>query len=195
MDIATLQHDAWEIAEEKGLHDTLDHASVVGPREQALLHMMPLYGLVSCMTQILKRHGLTSESLIEIAGCATVLGNHLLQMCHALRLSLQQPQTIPNSRALAACVRLALVHTEVDEAAEHAARLDDDLTDDEAALLTEEVADGMIRYADLAHGLKQDLTTAIARVMAQNTQRPYKYGTPEEGLRSRVLTNSQEETR
>jgi NTP pyrophosphatase (non-canonical NTP hydrolase) len=78
----------------------------------------------------------------------------------------------------ATMIRLALVHTEVSEAIQeikrhgvHAGNHD---------VIGEELADVLIRIADLAEELQIDLASQVNRKLTENQRRPYKYGTPDE---------------
>jgi hypothetical protein len=93
----------------------------------------------------------------------------------------------------ATLVRLALIHTEVSEAAQIVKRFGmkptDEPTDDLAADLrdcetracfAEELADAVIRIAELATHLRLDLDQAVLTKLAVNNGRPMYYGTPQE---------------
>jgi len=67
-------------------------------------------------------------------------------------------------------VRLALIHAEVSEALEEVRR---GVTGEAFAA---ELADVVLRVADLAGWLNIDLETALARKMARNAVRPYRHG-------------------
>lgn len=72
-----------------------------------------------------------------------------------------------NNNAIA--TRLALIHSEVSEALEA-------LRKDDADNFAEELADVVIRVADLAGGLEIDLEGEIERKMEKNKARGYKHG-------------------
>jgi NTP pyrophosphatase (non-canonical NTP hydrolase) len=72
-------------------------------------------------------------------------------------------------------IRLALIHTEVSEATQVVKRHG---VDDRRDMLAEELADVLIRVADLAGCLALDLDAAVQVKLAKNAQRPRQYGTP-----------------
>ena len=100
-------------------------------------------------------------------------------------------------------IRLALMHTEVTEALNelteplltliHLLTLHRQIsqatqvvkrrgvTGDSLLALADELADIIIRTGDLAGCLGIDLDAAVTAKMAVNRQRPYKFGTPDEG--------------
>ena len=81
----------------------------------------------------------------------------------------------PREQAL---IRLALIHTEVSECAQEVKRRG--VTPETRPALAEELADTIIRIADLAGCLTVDLDLAVQRKLAINAQRPMHYGTPRE---------------
>ena len=87
-----------------------------------------------------------------------------------------------NLRALpvreATMIRLALIHTEVSEALQEVKRKG--VHEGNTRVIGEELADILIRVADLAEELKIDLEQATKDKLTVNDLRPYKYGTPEE---------------
>ena len=80
---------------------------------------------------------------------------------------------------LAAMVRLALIHTEVSEVTQEVKRHG---VDSAASLerIGHELADILIRVADLAEVLGVSLDARTQEVLALNARRPYQYGTPNE---------------
>lgn len=76
-------------------------------------------------------------------------------------------------------LRLCLIHTEVSEAAQEVKRHG---TGGRAVLdrVASELADVLIRVGDLAGCLDLDLESAVRAKMAQNRNRPERYGTPAE---------------
>ena len=102
-------------------------------------------------------------------------------------------------------IRLALMHTEVTEALNelteplltliHLLTLHQQIsqatqvvkrrgvTPETTVALAAELADIVIRTADLAGCLGIDLDTAVAAKMAVNRDRPFQFGTPQEGQR------------
>lgn len=79
----------------------------------------------------------------------------------------------------ATLVRLALIHTEVSEATQEVKRhgVDDAIV---RKRIVCELADVLVRCAELAALLGEDLDAAVIAVLAKNEQRPYQYGTPGE---------------
>ena len=85
----------------------------------------------------------------------------------------------------ATLVRLALVHTEVSEIAQEVKR--HGVTVASLHTITHEVADTMIRLVDMLDECSRrlgrprvNLSAVVEAVFEANTQRPYKYGTPDE---------------
>lgn len=76
----------------------------------------------------------------------------------------------------ASLIRLALIHTEVSEAAQEIKKRG---TGDREAIGAE-LADVMIRVADIAGCLGIDLQAATVAKLEANRGRPYRYGTPDE---------------
>jgi NTP pyrophosphatase (non-canonical NTP hydrolase) len=108
LDLSHLQQTAWDIAEQQGLHESLDALPV---REGTLIRLALIHTEVSEATQEVKRHGVTPANLRAIG---------------------------------------------------------------------EELADVLIRVAELAQGLGIELSAAVEAKLAKNRLRSYKYGTPEE---------------
>lgn len=77
----------------------------------------------------------------------------------------------------ATLVRLALIHTELSEAAQIVKRHG---VGGREAELAEELADTIIRIADLAQELHLDLDLAVWLKLETNKHRPMYYGTPDE---------------
>lgn len=75
-----------------------------------------------------------------------------------------------------ALIRLALIHTEISEASQVVKR--QDVTPDTIASIAEELADAIIRIAELGCCLGLDLDQAVMAKLATNACRPYGYGTP-----------------
>jgi NTP pyrophosphatase (non-canonical NTP hydrolase) len=78
----------------------------------------------------------------------------------------------------ATLIRLALIHTEVSEAAQEVKR--HGVTVENTRVIGEELADVLIRVADLAEELGIDLSLEVDIKLSHNRLRPYKYGTPDE---------------
>ena len=99
---------------------------------------------------------------------------------------LRSEHAIPSKKEIG--WRLALIHTEVSEAAQLVKRnasndiFEHALADPEVkAEFAEEIADVMIRCIDLADFCGFDLGRACMEKASKNLGRPYKYGTPDEG--------------
>ena len=73
-------------------------------------------------------------------------------------------------------IRLALIHTEVSEVTQIVKRYG--ITYERLGLVAEELADTIIRIADLAQCLGLDLDAAVTVKLEANRERPYAYGTP-----------------
>ena len=79
-------------------------------------------------------------------------------------------------------VRLCLIHTEVSEAAQEVKRhWSDSPSADLRDRLADELADIVIRVADLAECVGVDLEAHCVGKMLKNSLRPKNYGTPAEG--------------
>jgi NTP pyrophosphatase (non-canonical NTP hydrolase) len=112
---------------------------------------------------------MTIDELIEEAwSCAELKGHH------RGRNSLDRDDTL---------VRLCLIHTEVSEAAQIVKR-HGVITDEHRRAVLTELADVMIRVADLAGCLSMPslpFARVLSEKLAANRRRPYLYGTPLEG--------------
>lgn len=85
--LRNIQHDAFETARAKGLHETLNGLFL---REQTLIRLALLHSEVSEATQIVKRQGITATSLDALAEeCADVL-IRLLEMAAHLGLDMEK---------------------------------------------------------------------------------------------------------
>lgn len=170
MTLKELQNLAWNVAETKGHHENLDKVTVFGRRERALANMMPFYASVTLLTQYIKRHGIeeTPEGKMALFSLAGEIASCFDVMMDRLKNDTIHEETLQHLPSL---VRLALVHTEVDEAA-------DALHD--AFNFGNELADILIRVGDLAESVTVDLDAHTQEIMMKNIQRPYKYGTSEE---------------
>lgn len=173
MTLNELQKQSWDVAEEKGQHNNLREVTNYGPRERALANIQTLYASVTLLTQYIKRHGtIDAARLLESY-------RDLDNLFHVIGQTLQKTaDNIFNDHVdeeyllfLPTHIRLALVHTEVDEA--------DDATHDNAKL-ADELADILIRVGDLAQERMIDLDASVTAKMAKNRQRPYAYGTPQD---------------
>lgn len=76
-------------------------------------------------------------------------------------------------------LRLCLVHTEVSEASQVVKR--HGVTPQSLPDIADELADVVIRVADLAGCLGIDLGKSVEAKLARNRERPHLYGTPQEG--------------
>jgi NTP pyrophosphatase (non-canonical NTP hydrolase) len=78
-------------------------------------------------------------------------------------------------------LRLCLIHTEVSEAAQEVKRhWTDSPGEDLKDRVAGELADILIRVADLAGCIDVDLEMATAAKLVANMARPHQYGTPKE---------------
>ena len=169
MNLSDIQKEAWTCAESKGLHANLDGMTRFGAREQALMALVPVYQAISAMTQHIKRHGIDDRSELTIYfDNAMLCFASFYQSLNAFQQSMpiKKGDIVP-----ATWVRLALTHTELDECAESAAT---DTKDEVAA----ELADIVIRIADLAECVGVNLEEATEKKLAYNKMREYGYGTP-----------------
>ena len=133
MTIRELQQQAWQVAEDKGLHHDLD---ALTPRHATMIRAALI-------------HTEVTEALGElIAPLDAILQLLLIHRDTSAVTQLVKKQAFP----------------EVKDA------------------LGVEFADIVIRVADLAAALHIDLQQCIEAKQAYNTQRPYRFGTPEEGM-------------
>lgn len=78
-------------------------------------------------------------------------------------------------------VRLVLIHSEVSEAVQIVKRYwTDNVSEIDKIKLADELADVLIRLADLAGCLDINLEEAVLRKLEINRKRPFLYGTPRE---------------
>lgn len=171
MHLHQIQLEAWRTAEQKGLHDALDKAEVLTGREDALYHLARPLAAWCALVQEIKRHGVPDgiheviDDMPDGEQCVTV------EVWEGLREYLEYaPFTKADSKA-ATIIRLVLTATEIVEACEVA---------DNPTKLADELADIIIRVADLAHTRNIDLEEAVEAKLRYNTTRPYGYGTPAE---------------
>ena len=177
MTLKELQQQAWLIAEAKGHHKLLDGVTSLDTRLQALLALSPVYGAITALTQEIKRHGLVNIDTLR--RYITALINTTTECWYTIGHSITQPLEVsPSAWGYAAIIRLVLAHSEIDEAID--VIYDTDIHDKEMAFAGE-LSDELIRIAELAYGLGIDLDASTQRILDQNTQRPYGYGTPEQG--------------
>lgn len=149
MDLVALQLESWQCAEAKGLHENLDNGVTLGQREKDLVQMAYSYARETYITQHIKRTGAWPLSWGEYD--STPLDQ------------------LPTS-AHATVLRLVLVHAEVDEAIEQSG---------DVPALMEELADILIRVADLAQTVSGNLDAAVQAKLSKNWQRERYYGTPQ----------------
>lgn len=171
MTLRELQRQAWDVAEEKGQHDNLRDPQTYGYRERALANITTLYAAVTLLTQYIKRNGAmdgTAQRSSDLENLFHVIAQNLQDTAEHIFHDRIDPEKL---ECLPTHLRLALAHTEVDEA--------DDAARDNG-LLGEELADIFIRIGDLAHDRGIDLDAVVTAKMAKNRQRPYAYGTPRE---------------
>ena len=173
MNLSDIQQEAWQTAEEKGLHANLDGVTSLGTREQTLMHLMPVYAALNQITQYVKRHGVSSETcectltplIIQTAHCLKDF-TEMLMVSGRAKLDVDATNTIP-----ATLIRLVLTHTEIDECAE-VVRIGN------KEKIADELADILIRIADLAECLNINLGDATEKKLAFNKTRKFGYGTP-----------------
>jgi hypothetical protein len=176
MDLRQLQRDAWQCAEEKGHHKNLNGVMFLGKREQALLALVPVYQAVTDLTQEIKRHGVYDMGTLHHYQDSII--EAVTRFNHNLRLLQDKQYVDPNNKMLATAIRLMLVHTEVDEAAEASLSSLDTIT--RLVNLGKELADIAIRLFELAEDCGLDMDEWVSTVMRLNRERPYGYGTPTE---------------
>lgn len=98
-------------------------------------------------------------------------GHALMQACHWASSDAGWWDNLDTKDIYVICTKLALIHSEVSEALEGArSNLQDDKLPTRP-MLEVELADAVIRIADLAGALDLDLGGAIADKMAYNAQR------------------------
>lgn len=171
MTLEELQRQAWDVAEEKGQHDNLRDPQTYGARERALANIASLYASVTLLTQYIKRNGAmdgTAQRSADLENLFHVIAQKLQDTAEHIFHNRIDPERLAY---LPEHLRLALVHTEVDEA-------NDAVRDN--GLLGEELADICIRIGDLAQERCIDLDAAVTAKMEKNRHRPHAYGTPRE---------------
>lgn len=176
MHLSDLQSQAWRIAESKGLHANLDAVTHLGAREQALLRLAPVYQALNTLTQAIKRRGVSPQLWSAVlSGLIVELEDEIADFEGSIMLEEAAPLAVePGDRTPASIIRLMLTHTEIDEGIE---ALQSDMARRDI-LLSEELADAVIRISDLAETLGLNLDEAVAAKLATNAQRPMFYGTP-----------------
>jgi NTP pyrophosphatase (non-canonical NTP hydrolase) len=183
MDLNILAEEAWDSAETKGHHVTLNGVSTLGAREQALLALAPLAVTVNTVIQTIKRRGVSlavwDDGLAELEGTLRRTIDDTFDALLLLCGTNAPPKKVdPDDQTDATAIRLLLMFTEIAEALEllrPERRMTDAARQD---ALGEELSDIFIRGGDLAHGLGIDLDATVERKLLANQQRPYGYGTP-----------------
>lgn len=177
MHLVQIQQRAWQTAEDKGLHKTLDGVTQLGPRETALHATHVMYGKITAITQEIKRHGVTN--IPEIQSLIGGAIKSLVEFSERIR-DTTQPTPVPKDNTdFATTIRLVLCHTEIDEGIEVVRS--SACQAERNKRLAEEIVDDIIRHADNAQCLGLDLDAAIESKLNYNDTRPYQFGTPGEG--------------
>lgn len=175
MDLTTLQREAFLCAESKGLHDDLDHGPITDSRNLALAGLINVYASLSDLTQHIKRHGVEDLSTINMimSNAETLLELWYRDLISPNRGAHHDPST-------ATRVRLALLHTEIDETSNAIDEFGHESKEGMA-----ELADILIRAADLAECLMRNkpgsegaLDRAVVTKLAYNWTRAHRFGTP-----------------
>lgn len=165
--IDALQRESWDCAEAQGHHAALAPRQVTDPRYLMLADLSYVYVAVTDLAQKIKRDGVPAGSLT-----ADIFQEYI---GNAIQLVLNRHQGIstplPPIRDIPTAARLTLIHTEVSEAF--------DASEQRNASLMAELADIVIRVADLAETVGGNLDTAVQAKLAYNRTRPYLFGTPE----------------
>lgn len=181
MHLNEIAQDAFATAKEKGHHANL---SQCGGRERVLATLTLLYVAVTEVTQHVKRHGIGEEEDGALTRLIKLLHHVHLETDFVQKQVLRErgTQRMPTvmTPLQASLVRLALIHTEVDEAVD---AVFDYVAKDGAGQLARELADIHIRTAELAVHLGIDSDATVAAVLAANKARPHGYGTPTEGAK------------
>lgn len=181
MHLHDIQLDAYATAEAKGLHRNLHPAAPVTEREHTLILLACFHSQLDHVTQAVKRHGINAETRYVLEQTFLDMAQHLTMLAQE---AMSQDGLMSNcthmSQSAATLIRLALMYTEISEASECIEDVNADLSLDTCAKLTEEIADTVIRGADLAATLGTSLDASVGDKLAYNRMRPMQYGTPGE---------------
>ena len=183
MHLSDIQSAAFATAEAKGLHASLLPDAPVTDREHALILLARLHQQLDTVTQLVKRHGITDEVCDKAADIFRDVrdGSQWLDWLplHRKEGDLHTLTGCTHmSQSAATLIRLALAHTELSEASECIEDVNADITPVVAAKITEELADTLIRSADLAQTLGGNLDASTVDKLAYNKLRPHGFGTP-----------------
>lgn len=176
MDLRAIQTEAWDCAESKGQHNNLRNGMPLDVRAHVLIELGILHAKLACVTQEVKRHGVSDANREEIVTLLDTMSDAVSDFTYRIEDDTMEQRYTHVTRQSQAIIRLALVGTEVAEAIDSA--IEHDGTDDATQHLADELADGIIRYADLAEESGIDLDAAVQRKLAYNRTRAYGYGTP-----------------
>lgn len=180
MHLSNVQSESFATAEAKGLHRNLEPDAPVTEREHALILLARLHQQLDVVTQLVKRHGVTDTSYRAIHNAVHEADESLQWFLDSLEmgcLSIRSGCTRMRQSA-ASLIRLALMHTEISEASELLTDANADIAPDVAAKLAEEVADTVIRGADLVGIIGESLDKSVEHKLAYNRTRPMFFGTP-----------------
>jgi hypothetical protein len=180
MHLSDIQSDAYATAEAKGLHRNLELDAPVTDREHALILLARLHQQLDTVTQLVKRHGITDDSYRAIHDALYETDESLQWFLDSLEMGClaQRSGCTRMSQSAASLIRLALMHTEVSEASEILPDVNADLTPETCTQITEEIADVVIRGADLVATIGDSLDKATELKLVHNKTREYGYGTP-----------------
>lgn len=174
MTLREMQTEAWQIAEDKGHHDNLHDVMQLGTREEILADTIYIYRALSAFTQYVKRYGIDGgREQDDLNRLLDVVEKRVHDMRRDLKVVPRTRNDILNQPTF---VRLSLIHTEVDEAAEAYASFTKSFDD-----FATELSDIVIRVGDLAEECCIDLDYWIPRKLEENVNRLHRYGTPQEG--------------
>ena len=183
MNLNDLQLTAWEGAEKKGLHDVFDKNPTVGPREVVLALSNGLYAAITAVVQFVKRKGVSPENLLDLGTVIDAAAYDCDRFFLLVRKAVVQGE-VPMTARHGALARLALMHTEISEAAECFDGRP--LTKEVLHHFVEEIADTFIRGGDVVECVARlypetpQLDDAVPEKVAYNDTRPMHYGTPQE---------------
>jgi hypothetical protein len=180
MHLSDIQYDAYATAEAKGLHRNLDPDATVTDREHALILLARLHAQLDTVTQNVKRHGITDDSYRAIHNALYETDESLQWFLDSLEMGClaQRSGCTRMSQSAASLIRLALMHTEISEATDLLPDVNADLTPETCTQITEEIADVVIRSADLVATIGDSLDKATELKLIHNKNRAHGYGTP-----------------